>query len=258
MISSLSNRPWILYGNPALDPSGGGAFTSGSVIFAGAGGALTEDNPPFSYNPITNDLTAGVFTASLASFPRVRLVDTTQAADAKMFQIMNSGLTLRLKAVNDAETVAQPGIVLDRSGFITGAGQPACRLTKSGTQTLATGAVVAISFDVETFDVGGCHSGGSPTRLTVPTGGDGIYLINASIVYTSNVTGVRLGALLKNAATGLGSITQDTVFGDITCLQVTAIAQLVAGDYVEIFGYQTSGINLDVTTGCDFGWIKVW
>jgi hypothetical protein len=259
MISSLSNRPWILYGNPALDPSGGTGFAEGSVIFAGAGGVLTEDNPPLSYNPITNNLTSGVFSASLASFPRLRLVDTSQVANSQMFQIMNSGLTLRLKAVNDAETVAQPGIVLDRVGFISGAGQPSTYVTNSGTQSLTNNVPTAIAFNTETYDIGGCHDNAvNNTRLTVPTGGDGTYLMVGTVSYAANNAGLRAAFIILGGATGLASIVVNAVVGDITSVQAVALQQLTAGQYVELWGFQTSGGALNANAGCVFSWIKVW
>jgi len=59
MISSLGNRPLILYGSPPLGPGSGSSFTEGSIIFVGPGGDLAQDNTNFFYNDATNQLRVG-------------------------------------------------------------------------------------------------------------------------------------------------------------------------------------------------------
>lgn len=246
----------------AINEAGGSSqltgFTAKSVIFASSTGGFTEDTA-LIYDSASKQLTAEVLVSKQSGgFPRLLLNDTSQAADARLFQAMNSSLTFRIKAVNDAETVAQPGFVLDRNGIMTGAGQPTALVTKSGTQAVGDSTLVAVSFDTETFDVAGCHSGGDPTKLTVPTGGGGVYFIFGTVVYPSNSTGIRLARLRKGGAGAIITSTQQAVNGEITAIQVVAIAQLSAAEYVELIAYQTSTGSLNIETSCNFGWIKVW
>ncbi len=267
--ASLASNTAGLYANDvagtvnmfAINEAGGSSqltgFTNKSVIFASSTGGFTEDTT-FNYDNASKNLTAEVLTASQGSFPRLKLNDTSQAADAKLFQIMNASLTFRIKAVNDAESVAQPGFVLDRNGIMTGAGQPTCLVTKSGTQSLADSTLAAVSFDTETFDVAACHAPGDPTKLTVPTGGAGVYFVFGTVVYPSNATGIRLARLRKNGSGAIITSTQQAVNGEITAIQVVGIAQLSATDYVELIAYQTSTSTLNLDATCNFGWIKVW
>ncbi len=268
--ASLASNTAGLYANDiagtvnmfAINEAGGSSqltgFTAKSVIFASSTGGFTEDTA-LIYDSASKQLTAEVLVSKQSGgFPRLLLNDTSQAADARLFQAMNSSLTFRIKAVNDAETVAQPGFVLDRNGIMTGAGQPTALVTKSGTQAVGDSTLVAVSFDTETFDVAGCHSGGDPTKLTVPTGGGGVYFIFGTVVYPSNSTGIRLARLRKGGAGAIITSTQQAVNGEITAIQVVAIAQLSAAEYVELIAYQTSTGSLNIETSCNFGWIKVW
>jgi len=114
-------------------------------------------------------------------------------------------------------------------------------------QTLSNATWTTITFPEEEFDTDAFHSTSTNTgRLTIPTGKDGKYRINASIVFDSNATGIRLVRFTKN-----GTFFQQGVWGSASSAEQTAshsqvIVSLVAGDYVEVQGYQTSGGNLDV------------
>ncbi|MET0787203.1 MAG: hypothetical protein ABWY25_10900 [Paenisporosarcina sp.] len=235
-------------------------FTADSVPFANASGQLTQDNPDFTYTESSGALVAPLPMATRSTFPRFRVNETGQAANSRLWRMMAASQIFYIQPVVDDESTATDGITLNRSGFISGLGQPACAVTNSAVQSIADTTITALTFDTEIFDRGGCHSGGSPGRLTVPTGGDGIYIAQVSTDYTPNVTGLRLGRIRKNGATNVSTSFQTAVVGDATICQCVAIMNLVAGDYIESIAYQTSGgaLNVRATTDTSLAWVKVW
>lgn len=103
--------------------------------------------------------------------------------------------------------------------------------------------------DTEDFDVGDMHSVSSNTdRLTVPTDGDGVYLVIGQVSWALNSSGRRILTLGKNgsAITGAGNTSlPDT--GGSTTHGFTHMVELVAGDYVSMSAQQTSGGALNIT-----------
>jgi hypothetical protein len=113
---------------------------------------------------------------------------------------------------------------------------------------------VAVTWDTELFDVGGMHSTSSNTsRFTVPTGGDGLYLITTVVVFAANGTGLRRAQIRKNGAELVG-LSGNTVMHGVTAagdvgVPLTAIADLAAGDYLEVYAWQSSGGALNINSG---------
>ena len=123
---------------------------------------------------------------------------------------------------------------------------------KSTTQSLANDTQVAITFDSEVSDSDGYHDNTTNnTRLTVPAGLGGNYAVTGTINFIGNATGVRYVVVKKN-----GNIFYYTVInnaGTVECMfQATQVIPLDAGDYVELFGIQTSGGSLNVNGGQTF------
>lgn len=131
-----------------------------------------------------------------------------------------------------------------------------CFLSKSGTQAITTATATALTFDTESFDTDGFHSNVTNTsRITIPSGKDGKYLVTPQVRVESNSTGRRILALYKNGSivllnqfeqvpSGTGAVTVGNSF----------IMSLVATDYIELYFTQTSGGNLNANTeGTYFG-----
>jgi len=71
----------------------------------------------------------------------------------------------------------------------------------SSNQAIANGTTTALTFNLEYFDTNGFHSTTTNTsRLTVPTGKAGYYLMTAQGNYSLNATGQRDLILYKNGA----------------------------------------------------------
>ncbi|MGL4257028.1 MAG: hypothetical protein ACRCSL_11895, partial [Microbacterium sp.] len=75
------------------------------------------------------------------------------------------------------------------------------------------------------------------------------------LAFASNSTGYRSANIRKNAGGVFGSgpslyvSSEAAVNGGSTTLPIAFDAQLTAGDYIEMFGYQTSGGALNINAG---------
>ena len=167
----------------------------------------------------------------------------TVVTSASLALAQHEGGTLYFTSAGDATFFKAAGAAASGSSF-SGA-----RLTKSVGQTLTNNTDTMISWDVETFDVGGYHDNATNnSRITIPAGKAGYYQVSAILSYAANGTGQRIIQVAKNGVSfsynlivenGLSSNGYQTVvFSDIV---YGAVA-----DYFQIAGLQTSGGDLNV------------
>jgi hypothetical protein len=159
--------------------------------------------------------------------------------------------------------IGSTGQVLTVAGGIPSWATPAggvtfsgCSLYKSANQSVANNTGTAITFDTEVFDTDGYHSTSSNTsRITIPTGKTGYYLISGTLSYAFNATGGRWCFVKKNGAAYIGSWSMQaaTASGQWTAGAISNIAYLAAADYVEIFAEHTAGVSLNVNGGSTEG-----
>lgn len=130
------------------------------------------------------------------------------------------------------------------SGGGTAHGAVAVRTTdQTGVVTSTDTLVVFNGTDV--FDTDGFHD---PTtnasRMTIPTGLDGKYLVTASVTWDTNATGARQ-IWFKHSAGGGGvnGFVRAGGNANIVSLSSSAILALTAGQYVEVICWQDSGAN---------------
>jgi hypothetical protein len=123
---------------------------------------------------------------------------------------------------------------------------------RTTTQSVANNTLVAISFDTEDFDDGGVADlGTNATRLTVPTGEGGWYVVEAGCEFAADSTGSRDIGLRVNG-TNYKTFKRDDAVGAASAnsgLETARIIKLAAGDYVEAMVRQQSGgaLNLVVS-----------
>lgn len=129
---------------------------------------------------------------------------------------------------------------------------------RSTAQTLSDSTPTAINLDSETRDDNGFHSTSTNTsRLTVPTGYAGWYTIAAGISYASNTTGVRDCQIRLNGnIIGLNRVLPATG-GNDSFFSAPKLYYLAVGDYIEMYGYQTSGGNLNTVAGDQYTWLSM-
>lgn len=136
----------------------------------------------------------------------------------------------------------------------SGATFSGARVTKSASQSLASGTWTTITFDTEAFDVGGYHDNSTNTsRFTIPTGKSGYFLICGQAEFPAGGTGdrIRQVALRKNGVDV--QLTQfpasGTTYTDARVF--TAILYAVATDYFEIQCRHDNSGALNVNGGLE-------
>lgn len=123
---------------------------------------------------------------------------------------------------------------------------------KNTNQSIANATAVVATWQVELFDVDNYWSSGNPTRLTVPTGKGGKFLITGRLSYTSSATGMRAAGIQKNGgSTNLGGPNVQAVSesGIGTIVLTSFVDTAVAGDYYELVYGQRSGGTLNSEPG---------
>lgn len=187
----------------------------------------------------SSGLTASV---SYASHSLTVDADLVAGDYIEVYALQNSGGGINVVSQTDYSPVFSIH-KLDSGKVGSGIG---ARIKESTAQSVVTATDTVLTSDEEDFDTDGFHSVSSNTsRMTIPTGLGGKYLINANVVFANNSTGIRVAAILLNGATVLGN--QREPAGGQHEFNVSTIYNLVPGDYVEVLVHQTSGGNLNVT-----------
>ncbi len=129
---------------------------------------------------------------------------------------------------------------------------PRCKVFNSTTYTIASSAVFTLlSWDSEVYDTDTMHSTVTNTSRLVATTA-GLYSHTTSIFFAANATGQRAIEVRKNAAgsnSGGTLIVQSNSGAAATgaasmSVSTTTDVQMTAGDYLEVFVYQSSGGSL--------------
>lgn len=123
------------------------------------------------------------------------------------------------------------------------------RATKAAVQVIPTGAFTVLTYDTNTYDTSGVHSTTvNPSRFTVPEGCGGLYMAVANVNWSPNAAGQRHVVALMNGAVWFGSVFGNAVpvAGANTMQVLTAVYQMVPGDYVEYMVFQDTGANLNL------------
>jgi hypothetical protein len=126
-----------------------------------------------------------------------------------------------------------------------------CSLTDvSGAITLTNNTLTAITWDTENIDTDAFHSTSTnPSRITIPTGKGGKYLISAKLAYNSNATGERAVQIYKNGSIVLQMNVKNGLTGTFFTPTNTGVFSAVATDYFEVYGFQNSGGDLAIQPG---------
>ena len=122
------------------------------------------------------------------------------------------------------------------------------RAVKNANQSLSNATATALTFEVEDFDSGGYFTTGSNTRMTIPSGKGGYYVVIAQVGYANGTSNTSREARLRVNGSDVRNQTY-TVGMSMTRPQMVYaidILSLSAADYVEVIGYQDTGGALNV------------
>lgn len=116
-----------------------------------------------------------------------------------------------------------------------------CSAYHNTTQSLTDSTWTALSLNSEDYDVGSMHSTTVNTsRVTIPTNHGGLYDLNAQVCFALSGTGLRGVSFYKNG-TAISMTQGPSTTASLLVLHAVAKATLVAGDYIEVYAYQSSG-----------------
>jgi hypothetical protein len=119
------------------------------------------------------------------------------------------------------------------------------RVRKSANQTITSATDTAVTWDTEDADTDAFHDTvTNNTRMTIPAGQGGRYLLELSLRLSTLSSGQRNGSIKKNGTTVLAGATVPGISGVNTFINCTCVVNLAAGDYVEGFIYGTVGIDV--------------
>jgi hypothetical protein len=136
-----------------------------------------------------------------------------------------------------------------RDDIVSLAKPPMVKVSRSSTQSIANATLTAVQFDTEAWDTDAFHSTISNTsRITIPSGFSGRYLVMGQIIFDANATGRRAAYLLLNGATYLAAVNAVPTGAEVS-LNLSAEASAVAGEYLELAVWQDSGAALNVQSG---------
>lgn len=138
--------------------------------------------------------------------------------------------------------------------------QPVVRARQITLQTITNNTWTSITFTAEDIDTHGMHSTATNTsRFTVPSGYAGIYELSGGVSWAGGTTGQRWTrwALNGTEIDGSGTSIDATSGGQALTDAQTITVSLVAGDYIELQGLHSQGINLDTYVGVNYAQSQV-
>lgn len=132
-----------------------------------------------------------------------------------------------------------------------------CSVYNSTTQSIADTTFTAVTWNTEDYDTDDFHSTVSNTsRMTIPSGKGGKYLISAFFEWTeNNTTGSRQIAIYKNGSRVRAALLTPSAALPTSIISTTL--NLVATDYVEVFAYQNSTASRTISPENIFGHFSI-
>lgn len=133
-----------------------------------------------------------------------------------------------------------------------------CSISNTSTSvSIANNTDVKVAMNTEEFDTDGFHDNTTNnTRITIPAGKAGKYLLTGSTFFDGNVTGERSCKIFKNNGEIKNAFSVPN--GTANCgIAVTAVVSLAVSDYVEFVVRQNSGgaLNSQWALG-QYGWFS--
>lgn len=183
------------------------------------------------------------------------IIERSNGTSWESYSGVNSGNSIiqRIPGIDGLDGEAEYPLIIPTKQFNDI--QNYCSVFHSTTQSIATGAFVPLNLDSEDFDNSLMHDNvTNNTRITIPVGGAGIYLFVGAVQFDVHATGQRVAIGKKNGTTFIPNATRVPVNSAVsTSLAICGgLIQLQVGDYLEICGFQDSGVNMNVGSSIRF------
>ena len=121
---------------------------------------------------------------------------------------------------------------------------------KTGAQSIANATFTAATWNSEDFDTDAYHDNSTNnTRITIPSGKSGYFLLSGTLNFDANATGNR-GCELRKNGSGVNYVyfLAPTTAANEPAIPFSFVVNLSASDYLELFVYQTSGGSLNMNS----------
>jgi len=127
-----------------------------------------------------------------------------------------------------------------------------CRVTPTADKSISNATATVLDFGSETFDTDGFHDNSTNnSRITIPSGKGGKYLVQMCAAFQSNGTGTRQSFIYKNGASII-YFEQQAGTGN-TSPNNSVVLDLAAADYLQFYVSQNSGGSLNVFASGSWG-----
>ncbi len=223
---------------------------------------------------VTNDATVNLAIATAdATNPRRDLVvvqvrdNTTDASgfnDARLFVVTGTPaaspvdpaipagclVLARVAVAALATSIVNANItMLAQVRLVAGGQRMACYLEHNVAQPVPNLTVTALTFNTEVYDVGDLHAPGDPTKITIPTGGDGLWLIQGWSSFFAVTGGTYRQQWFKKNGGATPILALSTFYPSATVTGAnhgSLCLRLVAGDYLQMVVAQDTGAGQNV------------
>jgi hypothetical protein len=160
----------------------------------------------------------------------------------------STGTSITLGDSGDTFTIPS-GVTITNNGTDTGFGgvnTPAFVAYIDANQSLSNATATKLTFTSESIDTDGAFA---DSKFTVPSGKAGKYFFHGKFRASSFTGSLNLDIFKNGSNAGIHFRTENQSAGNNfgTCA-IFAILDLVAGDYIEIYGYQFQGGTQNVTS----------
>ena len=113
-------------------------------------------------------------------------------------------------------------------------------------QSISSSTLTNVSWNAEDYDTDGFHDNSTNnSRITIPNGKTGYYSVNGIVMFDGNANGNRQLSIHKNGVYWQWLLMYPTG-GSAQSYLINQTIYLVAGDYIQITAYQTSGTSLNL------------
>ncbi len=127
---------------------------------------------------------------------------------------------------------------------------------RSGTQSIPSGTWTKVNLNAESFDLGNDFDTTTNYRFNVPV--SGYYQINAAIRFNNAGDGVKTGVGVWVNGDNINWLEVQQGGAASGGIALPDIQYLAAGDYAELWAYQNSGANKDISGGLNNCFLSIF